>query len=552
MQRSPRDLKRLCEDLAALEANLRLGGGPKKIDKQHSEGKLTARERIERLLDPGERSLEIGLLFGYDKYDGQAPAAGVITTVGKIEGRPAIIVANDATVKAGAWWPETITKILRAQEIAMRNRLPIVYLVDSAGVNLPLQDSIFPGQYGAARIFYYNSLMRRRFRIPQIAAVMGPCIAGGAYLPALSDVVIMVEGTSFMGLGGPNLVKGAVGQVTDAETLGGAKMHTSVSGVAHYRASNDDDCLALIRRQFRHMPAPPAQAAPGAPPSSDAESIYGIIPADHRLPYRIEDLLDRILDAGELLEFQPDYAPEMLCAVSKLNGTTVGVIANRRGFLKAAAGPRIGGIVYAESARKVAYFVENAERHRMPLLYIQDVSGFMVGVGPESEGIIRAGAEMVETMAIATVPKITLIVNHASGAGYYAMAGQGFDPNFTLSWPSARIGVMEGDSAVQAMFGPELEKLKSAGKPVPPELEAKIQGTREDYDRWLDAKHAAARGHCDALIDPKETRAILSLLLEVTSANAGGDHLPVQLFSSHQAFGPSTHVTGGTNSRSME
>src|SRR3954467_3835489 len=234
MQRSPRDTKRLSEDLADLEAKLRLGGGPKKIEKQHSEGKLTARERIERLLDPGERSLEIGLLFGYDRYEGQAPAAGVITAVGKIEGHPAVVVANDATVKAGAWWPETITKILRAQEIAMRNRLPIVYLVDSAGVNLPLQDGIFPGQYGAARIFYYNSLMRRKMRIPQISAVMGPCIAGGAYLPALSDVIIMVEGTSFMGLGGPNLVKGAIGQATDAESLGGARLHTAVSGVAHY------------------------------------------------------------------------------------------------------------------------------------------------------------------------------------------------------------------------------------------------------------------------------------------------------------------------------
>jgi 3-methylcrotonyl-CoA carboxylase beta subunit len=534
MQGSPRDIRQLCQDLAELEAQLRLGGGPKKIEKQHSEGKLTARERIERLLDPNRRFLEIGLLLGYDKHNGQSPAAGVITVVGEIEGRSAVVVANDATVKAGAWWPETITKILRAQEIAMRNRLPIVYLVDSAGVNLPLQDAIFPGQYGAARIFYYNSLMRRRFRIPQIAAVMGPCIAGGAYLPALSDVVIMVEGTSFMGLGGPNLVKGAVGQVTDAETLGGAKMHTSISGVAHYRASSDDDCLALIRRQFRQMPASAPQPQPASPPKFDPESIYDIVPADHRLAYRLEDVLDRILDANEFLEFQPDYAPEILCGIGKLNGFTVGVIANRRGFLKTPAGPRIGGIVYAESARKVAYFVENAERHRTPLIYVQDVSGFMVGVGPESEGIIRAGAEMVETMATATVPKITLVVNHASGAGYYAMAGQGFDPSFTLSWPTARIGVMEGDSAVQAMFGPELEKLKTTGNPIPRELEEKIEATRKDYDHWLDAKHAAARGHCDAVIDPKETRAVLSLLLQVTSAGAYGDHLPVQfLFPAH-------------------
>lgn len=528
-QGSARDIERRCQDLAELETKLRNGGGAKKIEKQHSEGKLTARERVDRLLDPGQSSLEIGLLIAYDKYEGQAPAAGVVTVVGMIEGRPAVVVANDATVKAGAWWPETITKILRAQEIAIRNRLPIVYLVDSAGVNLPYQDAIFPGQYGAARIFYYNSLMRRRFRIPQISAVMGPCIAGGAYLPALSDVIIMVEGTSFMGLGGPNLVKGAVGQVTDAETLGGAKMHTSVSGVAHYRAANDDHCLSLIRRHFTQMAAPLPQTRSSAPPRFDGESLYEIVPADHRLPYRMEDVLDRILDPDELLEFQPDYAPELLCGIGKLGGFNVGVIANRRGFLKTAAGPRIGGIVYPESARKVAYFVENAERHRLPLLYVQDVSGFMIGVGPESDGIIRAGAEMVEAMATATVPKFTVVINHASGAGYYAMAGQGFDPNFTLSWPTARIGVMEGDSAVQAMFGPQLEKLKSAGQPVSPELETKIQNTREAYDRWLDAKHAAASGHCDALIDPKDTRRILSFLLQVTSSNAGGDHLPVDL-----------------------
>src|SRR6516162_885316 len=251
-------MKQLVDKLFELEDQLRQGGGPKKIDKQHREGKLTARERISQLLDRGSMFLEIGLLVAYDQYDGQAPAAGIVTGAGKIEGRPAIIVANDATVKAGAWWPETITKILRAQEIAMRNRVPIVYLVDSAGVNLPLQDGIFPGQYGAARIFYYNSLMRRKLHVPQIAAVMGPCIAGGAYLPALSDVIIMVDGTSFMGLGGPNLVKGATGQVIDAESLGGARMHNRVSGVAHYRARNDEHCLEMIRERFRQLAAPRA------------------------------------------------------------------------------------------------------------------------------------------------------------------------------------------------------------------------------------------------------------------------------------------------------
>src|SRR5690349_17258284 len=279
-------MKQLVESLQQLEERLRQGGGTKKIEKQHSDGKLTARERIRHLLDPSSMFLEIGLLIAYDKYDGQAPAAGVVTGLGKIEGHPVVIVANDATVKAGAWWPETITKILRAQEIAMRNRVPIVYLVDSAGVNLPYQDGIFPGQYGAARIFYYNSLMRRILHVPQIAAVMGPCIAGGAYLPALSDVIIMVEKVSFMGLGGPNLVKGAVGQTVDADSLGGAEMHTAHSGVAHYRAADDSACLEMIRQQFREMP-PPAPRLAGKPPRGQAEHLYTILPGDHRLPYHM-------------------------------------------------------------------------------------------------------------------------------------------------------------------------------------------------------------------------------------------------------------------------
>jgi 3-methylcrotonyl-CoA carboxylase beta subunit len=525
-----RDMRQLAAELHQLEQKLRSGGGTKKIEKQHRDGKWTARERIEHLIDPGSMFVEIGLLIAYDKYEHQAPGAGVVTGLAKIEGRPAVIVANDATVKAGAWWPETITKILRAQEIAMRNRVPIVYLVDSAGVNLPLQDGIFPGQYGAARIFYYNSLMRRRLRVPQIAAVMGPCIAGGAYLPALSDVIIMVENVSFMGLGGPNLVKGAVGQVTDAETLGGAKMHTSLSGVAHYCAADDAGCLELIRRQFRQMPAR-LVAVQGVAPRFDTEGLYDVLPADHRLAYRMEDLLDRILDGDGFLEFQPEYAPEFLCATARLNGRALGVIANRRGFLKTQTGSRIGGIVYTESARKVAYFVENAERHRLPLFYIQDVSGFMVGVEAETAGIIRAGAEMVESMACATVPKIILTVNHASGAGYYAMAAQGFDPNFTFAWPTARIGVMEGDSAVQAIYGPELDKLKAAGQPAPKELEAKISQTRADYERWLDAKHAAARGHCDAIIDPIDTRRVLDFAFEVACANDKPEHLPIELLA---------------------
>ena len=547
-------MRLLVEQVQKLECRLRQGGGPERIERQHRAGKMTARERIAGLLDPDSPFLEIGLLIAYDLYDGQAPAAGVVTGVGRIEGRQAVVVANDATVKAGAWWPETITKILRAQEIAMRNHLPIVYLVDSAGVNLPYQDGIFPGQYGAGRIFYYNSLMRRKLRIPQIAAVMGPCIAGGAYLPALSDVIIMVEGVSFMGLGGPNLVKGATGQVIDQESLGGARVHTAASGVAHYMAKDDADCLERIRQRFRQLPAPsmtetrlgylehsgasrqacrvgcradfekaettlgPASvdacATKHSPalPARDPSELYDVLPADHRLPYDVEEIVFRIFDGGDYAEFQPEYAPEMLCANARLDGRPVGIVANRRGFLKAENGRRIGGIVYAESARKAAYFVETCERLGHPLIYLQDVSGFMVGPEAERDGIIRAGAEMVETMACATVPKIVLTLNHASGAGYYAMAGQGFDPNFTFSWPTARIGVMEGDSAVHALFAGELEKYK--GQPLPEELQRSIDKTRADYERWLDARFAAARGHCDAVIDPMESRKALSFALE--------------------------------------
>jgi len=511
-------MRNLVEQIERLENRLRAGGGPARIEKQHKSGKLTARERVQELLDQGSFFLEIGLLIASDKYDGQAPSAGVITGAGTIGGRPVIVVANDATVKAGAWWPETITKILRAQEIAMRHHVPIVYLVDCAGVNLPYQDGIFPGQYGAGRIFYYNSKMRRELRVPQISAVMGPCIAGGAYLPALSDVIIMVEKTSFMGLGGPNLVKGAIGQNVDSETLGGASMHNSVSGVAHYKTADDKECLALIRRLIQELPSPPA--APRhetTDPLLNEDEIFEAIPADHRLPYDVQEIIFRVFDRAGYVEFMADFAPEVLCANARLMGTSVGLIANRRGFFQAAGQPRIGGIIYTESAHKVAYFVENCSRLGYPLVYLQDVSGFMVGPEAEHSGIIRAGAEMVEAMACARVPKIVCTLNHASGAGYYAMAGQGFDPSFAFSWPTARVGVMEGESAVQALFAAEIEKLRASGQVMPQDLKEAMQKTRADYERWLDARFAAARGHVDAIIDPRQTRRVLESAVRVAS-----------------------------------
>jgi 3-methylcrotonyl-CoA carboxylase beta subunit len=521
-------LRELTDELLQLETRLRSGGGPDKIDRQHQQGKLTARERIELLLDKGSYSQEIGLLVAYDRYDGGAPGAGVVTVVGRVEGREVVVVANDATVKAGSWWPETIKKILRAQEIAMRSRVPIIYLVDSAGVNLPYQGGVFPGQYGASRIFYYNSIMRRYLKVPQISAVMGPCIAGGAYLPALSDIIIMVEGTSFMGLGGANLVKGATGQTIDNETLGGARTHNELSGVAHYRVADDQSCIEKIREYVSELPKLTGANSSGSLAESlrPAEELYDIIPEDHRQPYDVRKLLGCLLDEGHLDEFQADYAKEMITGHGRICGIQVGVIANHRGMVRMPGGkpPRFGGIIYTESAEKVAYFIETCNRHQTPLLFVQDVSGFMVGPDAEHSGIIRAGAQFVEAMATATVPKIVLTVNHASGAGYYAMAGQGFDPDFIFSWPTGRMGVMEGESAVQAVFGSQLEKLKKNGELPDASLVGEMDKVRETYDMELDAKYAAARGFVDAVITPEITRDAVELALR-TAQNYSGPHL---------------------------
>ena len=514
----------LSSELKELRARLREGGGVAKIERQHALGKLTARERVDLLLDDGAPWVEVGLLVAHDQYDGQAPAAGIVTGVGRIEGREAVVVANDATVKAGSWWPETIKKMLRAQEIAMRCRIPIVYLVDSAGVNLPYQGGVFPGQYGAARIFYYNSIMRRYLKVPQLAAVMGPCIAGGAYLPALSDVILMVDGTSFMGLGGPNLVKGATGQTVESEELGGARVHTEVSAVAHYLVADDEACIAKLRRLVGELPREePIAPRELAPPVRLSYELYDLLPDDHRQPYDMHEVLACIVDGEGLDEFQPDHAREMLCGTGFLEGIPVGVVANARGMFNAGEGrpPRLGGIVYTESARKMAYFIETMNRHRTPILFVQDVSGFMVGPEAEHSGIIRAGAEFVEAMATATVPKLVLTLNHASGAGYYAMAGQGFDPDFILSLPTGRMGVMEGDTAVMALFSAQLDRLKAEGKVPDEDLTTRMDEVRAEYDRQLDARFAAARGFVDEIVLPEEVRPALGLLLRAALHNPG-------------------------------
>ncbi|MDQ3519777.1 MAG: acyl-CoA carboxylase subunit beta [Gemmatimonadota bacterium] len=535
-------LRDLSSALRELEERLRQGGGADKIERQHKQGKRTARERVALLCDPDTRFLEVGLLVAYDQYDGQAPGVGVVTGIGIVRGREVVIVANDATVKAGSWWPETIRKMLRAQEIAMRCRIPIIYMVDSAGVNLPYQGGVFPGQYGASRIFYYNSLMRRYLRIPQFSAVMGPCIAGGAYLPALSDVIIMVEGTSFMGLGGPNLVKGATGQIIDSETLGGARTHTEISGVAHYNVKDDAACIEKLRDLVNRLPS--SDAGRGGPPEKQdtaveptpqhptsttttntprPDALYDLLPTDHRMSYDMHSVLGAITDNGAIDEFQANLAKEMICGDATIEGITVGVIANQRGLIKGRPGekPRFGGIVYAESAEKVAFFIDRCDRQGIPLLFVQDVSGFMVGPEAEHEGIIRAGARFVEAMATARVPKIVLTVNHASGAGYYAMAGQGFDPDFIFSWPTGRMAVMEGQSAVQAVFGPQLDEARKTGGQLPDSVAESVEEMRADYEQQLDAKYAGARGYIDAIIYPEDTRDVLAMALRSALHNSG-------------------------------
>jgi 3-methylcrotonyl-CoA carboxylase beta subunit len=541
-------LRELSAEIRALEDRLREGGGAEKARKLHAQGKLTARERVTQLCDPDTRFIELGLLVAYDQYDGQAPAAGVVTGLGIAHDRPVVVVANDPTVKAGSWWPETIRKILRAQEVAMRCRIPIVYLVDSAGVNLPYQGGVFPGKYGASRIFYYNSIMRRYLRVPQLAAVMGQCIAGGAYLPALSDVIVMVKGSSFMGLGGPNLVKGATGQTIDGETLGGAVTHTQVSGVAHYAAENDAECLAKLRELIAMLPEDGASVSRfvGSQPASVSESVlgsgenrntdgptngddnpsdslYDLLPNDHRMSYDMRDILHVLLDDGRLEEFQEHLAREMICGDARIAGMPVGVIANQRGLIKGRAGekPRFGGILYAESAEKVAFFIDRCDRQGIPLLFVQDVSGFMVGPESEHEGVIRSGARFVEAMATARVPKIVLTVNHASGAGYYAMAGQGFDPDFIFTWPTGRMAVMEGESAVQAVHGRAIAKAHAAKQPLDADTQQAIEEMRADYETQLDARYAAARGYVDAIVYPEDTREVLALAFRAALSNPG-------------------------------
>ncbi|MCB1054113.1 MAG: acyl-CoA carboxylase subunit beta [Acidobacteria bacterium] len=521
VQRRDHWLERLRE-IEEQEARIRLGGGEKRLAKQHQLGKMSARERVEALCDPGSDFLELGLWAAHGMYEehGGVPAAGVVTGIAKVHGRDVLVVANDATVKAGAWFPMTAKKVLRAQEIALENRLPVVYLVDSAGVFLPMQDEIFPDKEHFGRAFYNNARLSAE-GVLQIAAIMGPCVAGGAYLPIMSDESHIVEGTGSIYLAGPHLVKAAIGESVGHEELGGAEVQVDVSGVVDHRHASDGDCLAAIRRQLEQVAPPPsgpfARREP-RPPLYPEEELRGILPTDSSRPYEAREVLARLLDGSELDEFKATYGQSLICGTGWLDGWAIGVVANQRHIVKRKTGldPRerelqIGGVIYSDSADKGARFVELCNQKRIPLLFIQDVTGFMVGTRAERGGIIKDGAKMVNAVANSVVPKITLFTGNSFGAGNYAMCGKAYGARFLFAWPSATIAVMGGAQASQTILSIQLGK---RGDEIP-EAEKKriLSEIQSRYDRTSDPRYAASRLWVDALIDPAATRKAISRAL---------------------------------------
>jgi 3-methylcrotonyl-CoA carboxylase beta subunit len=505
---------------------IRLGGGKDAIEKQHKKGKLTARERIAKLIDPGSRFVEIGLFTAYGMYAeyGGAPSSGTVFGIGTIHGRDVVIVANDATVKAGAWFPITCKKNLRAQEIAMENHLPIVYLVDSAGVFLPLQAEIFPDKEHFGRIFRNNAIMSS-MGIPQIAAIMGPCVAGGAYLPIMSDEALIVDKTGSVFLAGPYLVRAAIGEEADIEELGGATMHSEISGVTDYVMPNDDVCLETIRN---HIGKFGARARLGLdriasrPPASDPSELHGLVPDDRSKPYDMRKILERILDAGEFDEYKPAYGKTIITAYGRIDGWAVGIVANQRLVVKTKKGEmQVGGVIYSDSADKAARFIMNCNQKMIPLIFFQDVTGFMVGTRSEQGGIIKDGAKMVNAVANSVVPKFTVIIGNSYGAGNYAMCGKSYDPRLIVSWPTAQISVMGGKQASETLLSIKVQQMAArSGKEIPKEeQQAMLKEISDRYNEQLDPLYAAARLWVDAIIDPVETREFLSRGIAMATNN---------------------------------
>jgi 3-methylcrotonyl-CoA carboxylase beta subunit len=503
-----------------------LGGGKKAIEKQREKNKLTARERIRYLIDEDASFIELGALAGFEQYEeqGGCPAGGTVAGIGHVSGRQCIIVANDQTVKAGAWFPITGKKNLRMQEIAMDNHLPVIYLVDSAGVFLPMQDEIFPDKEHFGRIFRNNARMSA-MGITQIAAVMGPCVAGGAYLPIMSDETLMVEGNGSIFLAGPYLVKAAIGEDVDQETLGGAVTHTEISGIADYKFDTEQECLDQVKKimgRLGHLPGPGIfdRTAPVAP-RHPAEDLYGLLPADPTKPYDMTEIIRRIVDDSTFEQFKEDYGKTILCGYARIDGWAVGIVANQRKVVKSKKGEmQMGGVIYNDSADKAARFIMNCNQKKIPLVFLQDVTGFMVGSRSEQAGIIKDGAKMVNAVANSVVPKITVIIGNSYGAGNYAMCGKAYDPRFIYAWPTARIAVMGGEQAARTLLQIQVGALKARGQVIEPAEEKKLlDQIRERYERQTSPYYAASRLWVDAIIDPADTRRVIAAGLQAAAHN---------------------------------
>jgi len=511
------------------EERIRQGGGAKAIEAQHKKGRLPARERIAKLIDPKTDFFELGLYAAYEMYEewGGAPAAGTVTGLGRVSGRQVMIIANDATVKAGSFFPMTAKKVIRAQNIAIENRIPTIYLVDSAGVFLPLQEDVFPDTDDFGRVFRNNAVMSAQ-GIPQITAIMGMCVAGGAYLPVMCDHILMTEGSGLF-LAGPALVQAAIGQKTSAEELGGAKMHAQVSGTVDFREPDDDACLKRIRAlvdKIGHHPAAPFDHKAAKPPAYPSEEIYGMFSSNPAKQYDMREIIARIVDGSEFEEYRAEYGQTVLCGFARIGGWAVGIVANQKKHVAVSVpgtGQKrieFGGVIYTESADKAARFILDCNQNLIPLIFLHDVNGFMVGKEAEWSGIIRAGAKMVNAVANSVVPKIAVICGGSFGAGHYAMCGKAYDPRFIFAWPSARYAVMSGDSAASTLVEIKIKQLEREGKKLTDTDKNELhESVRATYEHQSDPRYAAARLWVDAIIDPAHTREALIESLEAAALN---------------------------------
>jgi 3-methylcrotonyl-CoA carboxylase beta subunit len=529
--RYERNMRAMAELVAAFrnqEEKIREGGGETAIAAQHKKRRLTARERIALLLDPGTELFELGLHAAYGMYEewGGAPAAGVITGLGRIHSRLLMIIANDATVKAGAFFPMTAKKVIRAQNIALENRIPTIYLVDSAGVFLPLQEDVFPDTDDFGRVFRNNAVMSAN-GIPQIAAIMGMCVAGGGYLPVMCDHVLMTEGSGLF-LAGPALVQAAIGQKVDAESLGGAAMHSQISGTIDYREPSDEACLARIRslvEKLGYRRQSVWDRKQPEPPLHPAEELYGIFESDAARPYDMKDILARIIDGGRFDEYKAEYGQTVICGFARIGGFAVGIVANQKQHVTVLDDHgqkrvEFGGVIYTESAEKAARFIMDCNQNLVPLVFFHDVNGFMVGRDAEWSGIIKAGAKMVNAVSNSVVPKIAIIIGGSFGAGHYAMCGKAYDPRFLFAWPTARYAVMSGDSAAGTLVEIKLKQLERGGKKLSDEEKKELyQSVKQNYDAQQDPRYGAARLWIDRIIDPMETRDAIVRALEAAALN---------------------------------